>query len=342
MVRKLLMLMVAANATLGRCAGDDDLELKLAASRGEFLLGEPVVVTGSLVNTGQSAIVETPVHRLYPYEDTFLSSDGKEFAHYAMGIFGCGKVVGQPATLNAGQAWDFEKRILYAFERKSKLAFEKPGDYFIKIRYPLISKKWRRLESNTIKVHIRRPEGSEAEVFATIRAPEVLYFLQSGLLEDGHEDVPATIIELLRSFPETTYRPALEWALSEYYKDRRGRFNRDEALADKELTELREVLKIEEPLPGPFPDDGRLDVKVSHYFPKSTPLNEVLDELSKQSGIPLGLHPELRIRSLTTARNTCALRTFMGYLDAFEAAWVPDGKGYYLIPVSESPPDEAP
>lgn len=313
------------------------LEVTLSSDQKEYLLGEPIALTVGVTNSGKE-----PIQLVRPLEGygivTLLSEDGVNFAEYRMGIFGVGAAQWKPQALQPGETWTLKLRILYRYDRASRLAFERPGTFFIKVQYTLLphtSTGARPVDSNVLAIEVKRPERVDVDVWKRIRSPDFLYFLQSGLEPEGDKAVPRKAVELLETFPQTTYAGALKHALGEYYRRRRMKMTREEIIEDPQLERIRAVTGIVEPPEGPFPDDRRLDVEITTHFPGWTPWEEVLEEVRRQSGVPLGLAPELREGKTKSMKVTRPLRRFMRSMDAHDRKWLPEGEGYRLVPVPE-------
>ncbi|MDQ3815133.1 MAG: hypothetical protein M3347_14485, partial [Armatimonadota bacterium] len=61
-------------------------------------------------------------------------------------------------------------------------------------------------------------------------------------------------------------------------------------------------------------------------------LEEVLFYFSQQTGVPLSLDPKLKNNRLRSLRVTETLREAIKGLGGPEFEWIPDGKGYRLVP----------
>ena len=85
-----------------------------------------------------------------------------------------------------------------------------------------------------------------------------------------------------------------------------------------------------------FPQDKRLDQQVTYNYPQQTPYTEVLAELSRQTGISLSLHPDLKKRSRASLETMEPLRETMRSLGSYKALWIRDGDGYKLIPAPQT------
>jgi len=315
------------------------LALTVVSDRARYLLGDPVVLAGSLRNTEKEPIRECradlPLHA--NAVDIFISADGVRFLEYRTGIYDIAKVERPLETLEPGQEWTFQLRVLYTFQRPSRLAFERAGKHFVKLVYPLISRGGRHrvvVESNVVSIDVRAPEGADAEVWRQINTPDFLYFLQSGY--DRHKDakIPTQALDLVRKAPKGGYAEGLRQGLREYYRVcveeqfYQGQFA-------SQLEEIRQLLgipkkKLRQDL---FPQDKRLDVNVRVDFPVQTQMKEVLRVISAQSGVTLRVAPEFELRSLLALPNTCPLREFMYREQNSGAVWIrEDDGGYRLVP----------
>jgi hypothetical protein len=108
------------------------------------------------------------------------------------------------------------------------------------------------------------------------------------------------------------------------------------------LRNWRRILGIEEPLPELrresklFLDDRRLDIRVTYDFPEPIPVEEVVQQISKQTGVPLRVAPGMGIHRMRGgSKPTRTLREFMDARHGHGAAWVRDGDGYKLVPAED-------
>jgi hypothetical protein len=98
-----------------------------------------------------------------------------------------------------------------------------------------------------------------------------------------------------------------------------------------------EVPKLEPA--GPFPDDPRLDAKVTCDYPTPTTMLLFFRDLSKQTGIPLTVPPELEDGRITCVKHTESLRTAMRcWTESTNGTWVLDGAGYRFLLAEHAPP----
>jgi hypothetical protein len=256
----LALLTLLGAITRGAADERPQLTLTLTASQSAILLAEPVLLVGALKNTGKQPVKEYRADRPHHAEavDIFTSRDGVEFEEYRMGIYPTGKVERSLETLHPDEAWTFELRVLYTYKRPSRLAFERAGKYYIKVDYPLISASGRHrqvVQSNVVCVEIKAPEGMDAKLWEEISKPHFVYFLQCGLVKEGHAQVVPRAVQLLRAFPKSGYHDAIKWALQEFYRERISTIGQFTAQKEPELEKIREVLGIPKVPDGPFLED---------------------------------------------------------------------------------------
>jgi len=331
------VVIVLAQSASGATDEVRSLKLTIRAPREKYLLGEPVPLRGALRNVGKEPFTEVradlPIrhHAL----DILVSDDGIHFGEELRLPSGDGKVKRRRDTLEPSQEWVFDLRVLYTYSRFSRLALERPGQHFIKVGYPLLSRSARAravVESNVLRVVVVEPEGNDRKVWDQIQEWDFLCFLDSGM---GRAQVARQAFELARAFPQSGYQEALRRSLREYYDAERRRLPADPELPlPSDLEDIRRLLGIPKEPVGPFPDDRRLEVKVTFHFPEQTPLEDVLGLISRQSGVPLRLSPELQVRTMSTLPSAMPLRRFMRQMEGSDTAWVreEDG-GYRLVPV---------
>jgi len=90
----------------------------------------------------------------------------------------------------------------------------------------------------------KAPEGQDAMVWDQMKKADFVYFLHSGAPKDQKKDAIDTALAILRTTPNTRYRPVLRNALAEYYAARRRELNRDVETHDEELQRIRDVLGL--------------------------------------------------------------------------------------------------
>jgi hypothetical protein len=231
-----------------------------------------------------------------------------------------------------GHVRKYEIRVLYEHFTATPLAFAKPGLYWVKVRYPLTherpgppkSSETRRFDSNTILLRINEPQGFDANVWQTLRAPEFLYFMQSGLLPREHPEVPRKSAELLRKYPKNIYEPALRYALKKYYRHERWYGLKDRVFDDPVMEQIRTILGLPREPDGPYQADEILDQVVSFDFGDNMRVDEALKKLSDLTGVPLRVEPHYADRTISGKRENQTLRTIMAefeHLQGKRAFW---------------------
>jgi hypothetical protein len=326
---------------------DAKLEVALASEKAEYLLAEPVRLVVTVKNAGdetlefRQVLVDVGIPEIF----LFLSRDGDSFRKCVWGTSRAHVWVGRTVEKLAPEASKrYDLYVLYEYASESRMAFDAAGPYWLKVIFPLNTRKpsegyrFRPIESNVLRIEIKKPEGLDAEAYETIRRPELLYFLQTPSLEPGREKAAVDAARLYQWIHGSTYDAPVRQALLAYYDARRKELGFKESQADPDMTELRSVLGIFEPPPGPFPDDPRLDVMITYHFPEFTPLSQVLAEISSATGVPLSVSPELAERKNKSLQVTTSLREFMFARAVRDAKWVPRGKGYLLVPAPKTLP----
>jgi hypothetical protein len=310
----------------------------------EYVLGETVQLKVSVTNTTNKTITAMTVYveDSEPEIEIYISKDRDKYERYRMGIYPSVTRTRQTRVLKPSDSWQYTLRVVYGSKAKSRLAFPKPGTYRIKVRYPLFralpppkrkgSYKREEYESNAIRIRIKQPEGIDLKVWKQIQSPHFLYFLQSGYTKRHHEDDPRRAVKILKSVPKSSYADDLRWALKTYYYRDRREAKYLWKIKDDEAHQIRGVTGITVPPPQPFPNDMRLSQMITCDFPQQTPLQEVLQVVSRQCGVTLRLHPLLRVRTMSSVRITLPLRKFMRDRAAHKAEWVRQGEGYLLKP----------
>jgi hypothetical protein len=217
--------------------------------------------------------------------------------------------------------------MLYDAGRESRLAFEHPGIYWLKVVFPLTEPQpleRTEIQSDKLRIVVVEPQKSDAEILTRILDKAFLAFLQTG---GGAKEIALEAAALVKATPNSAYSSALRQALREYYDGYIiGKHNLDE----HEAGLLRSVLGIEAPAAEPFPEDKRLDQIITYHFQTRTPWEDVFKEISQQSGVRLEIDAELRARTMSSLRVTEPLRQFMRNQAAYMAVWEAKGEGYLL------------
>jgi len=316
---------------------DTRLHVTLASSSKAYVLGQPVELTVTAANVGNEP-VGAWVNGLDYQIQVHLAREGEKFERHDGAPDEISYGVHLVEQLLPGKSKVYKLRVLYTFresedlERRRRLAFDAPGTWLVKVRYPL-SPHRRMYESNTIRIDIKAPEGADARVWQQINRAEFLYFLQFGYTRGNNPDVVRKGADLVQAAPESSYHPAIKWALQQHYHRRISNIGQLTAQQDPELEKIREAIGIPKVAEGPFPEDRRLDQLIAYHFPKLTPLEEVFQVISAQSGVGLSLAPTIKGASMSSVAITKTLRAFMKTAAGDNATWVPYGDGYRLVPL---------
>jgi hypothetical protein len=251
-----------------------------------------------------------------------LSIDGKEkpalFMDYTRGdVAGDYVPPGFGLTYPEGYVRERDVTLLYDFGR-SEYLFHAPGEYTLRVLLDiwegdrLETYKVLRLASNSLALTVQDvPQKSQPAVQLWRGREQAIVMLSDSLQEA--QRFPAGLSklqELIQRCPATTYAK----------------------LAKEHLSKLETEGSL-------FPDDKRLDRKVSISFPEMTPLDEVFAYVAKETKVPLSLDDSLKKRRLKSFPLD-TLREFMKWMSAYKAQWIPDGKGYRLVPKEDKPVGE--
>lgn len=324
------------------------LKVRLTTPKKDYVLGESVPLRVTVKNTSNKTLKTWSVDLKWEIGIN-ISRDGNTFKQFTRGTFTDAEVETPVEPLKPRAEKRYFFRVLYTFyrkqtpERRSRLAFDKPGEYFVQVRYPLFPKR-EMFESNTIRIRITQPKGADAKVWEVLNEPEFLYFLQSGLVPKQDQKFPLKTANLLHSVESSSYHPALRYTLQRYYHRlpnprpgfgdvKHGKLFRSALGIEEELVAIVPLLRTR-PL-----SYRKLDVqRVTYHFPNYTLLKEVLDEISRQTGVSLklgpGIHETSRFRSV---RKSVTLREFMQTLvDPGLTTWVHEDNGFRLISVKDA------
>ena len=334
-------------------------------SKKEYVLGEPVVldikatnVSGRDLNASEGEI------------SIYLSKDDHDFQRFQPGlsdVISCGKY--SPRNFALGTTQERREWVVYTempdekkvddgiFLRNSpkirnpvmapadkwgRLALDKPGRYWIKVGYPLAvwdsMPKGQTYESNTVEISVKPPKGVDVKVWQKLNNPRYLFFLQAAQVPWIYQgdkrrtfpEVPGELVDLFTKMPTSSYHDDIKEALTRYYWHRRRPLSPKKAFADEELTLIRKAVGIKDFVNGPFPDDARLDAKITFDFPPMTTRLQAFDYFSDQTGVPLAMDPRME-KSIVTPLPKMSLRTFMRRWNFGLTKWIKHGDGYKLI-----------
>lgn len=324
---------------------DRPVTVVLTSSRTEYVLGEPVVLIMTLKNTGRSDVLAWVDDFSYAV-DLEIGRVGGPFQRYEHPVEMWDNV--DPAIpLPPGQEKVYVFRLLLrrgAQLGESQFVFAEPGRYRAKAKYPLypIYPTQRMVESNTVEFRIKERQGVDAKVWEQINRPQFLRFVQSGEVRREDGDVVQKAVDVLRRWPKSSYDGAIRWALEQHFRERTRGFGKrgvpSDIKLDPELEAICGVLGIRRVPSGPFPEDKRLDARISYAFLEKTAFEHAFEVISTLSGVPLRVHPELRHRSMVSLPQTTTLRTFMARCGE-NVVWVRDGNGYKLVPAAVQEPE---
>lgn len=325
-VSNMLAAYAFAFAIAPTCHAAPSLQITLSTPKKSYVIGEPVPLEVVAKNTSQEVIKTYDIidhsYASCPEFGIYIAREDEGFRSYTPGD--CIQADIAPRRvfdLKPNDTVDYQLRILYANAPPSNLAFPRPGAYRINVEHPQL----RGVKSNTIDIRVTEPEGADAEIWGEIQSQKFLYFLHWGGIAKKDADVAMRAAELLKSYPESSYHDDLRWALRAYYR-------RNPGLGEHEKELIREVAEIAAPAPNLLERDDRLDRVVTFHFPEEVPLGEAIQKLSRQSRVPLEIHPKLKDWGITSARVTRPLREFMEPQAAGTAEWFRQGDGYLLAP----------
>jgi hypothetical protein len=190
-------------AVFGMAMAQDQLKLSVTAEKTEFLLGEPVIVYVTLINTGNEPIQVSsefaPEKDMYSY---FITDPGDSTKRFGP-VF-----VEEPdeiKTLAKNESVGGSARIFYG---GSGYFFPKPGEYTIVVHY-------QNIESPPFKVKVLEPRDEAEKEQASL----ILDHLEVGLflmLEGGDEliDALARINTLIEKYPNSLLTSYVQYAVA--------------------------------------------------------------------------------------------------------------------------------
>ncbi len=334
---------------LGRIAAGDapPAAVALFSPKPRYVLGEPVllhvVVRNLTAETLEMCDVLVNELPLCPEISVYIAAGGGQFRCFVpMPCEEADREYAAVAIKPHGMV-HYVCRVLYADEPRPRLAFPTPGEYRVKVRFPLTlvdrrsgksvepGRSWA-LESNVTKVNVGEPQGQDGVVWQTVQSREFLYFLQRGGPPRDALHVPARAARVLNSVPDSSYHDDLRWALAKWYyeypEDRK-------AMSAEELDLVRKVLGLDRWGEFPGPTDRRLDYYYVDYKPRpgTHRLNDLLAAITRETGVPLrsefryGDYPMRIVR----AREPVPLRVYLERMTALGlTAWFREGDGYVL------------
>lgn len=320
------------------CKSDENgdgagIHVELKSRQEVYLLGEPVLLEVVVTNTTDETVRMVEVHLAFvePEIKVYTSGDGDGFDRWKLGVGGFGRITRRVHDLEPNKPMQYVLRVVHDWQHPARLAFPEPGQFWAKVRFPFReegSASTVDLESNRVAFHVEHPRGDALKIWKQISDPDVLVFMQTG---GAAKELVLDLATLLKSSDRSPYHEPLEWALRRYYAKSLARMT----ITEDEAQLIRDVAGIEMS-PRPLAGDKRLDQVITYHFPEQTPLEDVIGQISRQSGIPLAVHPEFREWMMITARVTQPLRDFMNARAAANSRWVRKGEGYMLAPLDDS------
>ena len=316
----------ASAAAIGRAQPEPDERLPLKTPRREYLLGEPVELELKLRNHAKEVmkVVEVFVEPATYEAPVWISRGNEPFAEFRPSTKAF-KRKRQVFSLNFGEDLEFNYRVVGMPGPEVRLAFPKPGDYRVFVKFPLYlagAAQSVEIASNVVAVRVTEPKGKDAELWNKLKDPQFMSLLQVETVDKNHPKTPLRLAELLRDNPTSGYAVAIRHALAKvYFHDRLG-------LASKDQVHLAGSLKIVH-VDGIA--DDRLNATRKVPLEEKTPLGKVLTSLSKE-GVTLNAADELKARIVTVSSAHSTVRLAMRSLsDQLEASWETRGNGYALV-----------
>jgi hypothetical protein len=319
----------------------DDEETKrlitISIPKRDYLVGEAVLlhITFKNLTERDTRVPESWSEGCEPPIRIHISRDGLRFERFQFGYKDeATSGPGLQRTLKPGDCWAYQLRLLYSRMPPGRLAFNKPGKYFIRTGdEPTAGSNWH-AQSNVLALRIQEPKGVDAKVWGRMQEEKMYSLLQTGMCSDDNivafmaaratEPLPADkhtvaqAVALLREFPESGYRDALTWALRNAY------FREGSEVPAK----LREDIRVT--LGFVVPNDPGLK-NDAYGFRKEMLVAEVLPLLSEYGKIPLDATPELKQQRVQFLRPEQNVGGVMQSLSTqFRAGWWPHGEGYLL------------
>jgi hypothetical protein len=322
----------------------ESLQVTLSAISDDILVGETIRLCVQVENIGSDTIQarELCVDGCEPDIQVLFSRGGHDFKRWRLGIYPDLELMRRTLQLIPRDSWRYAIRLLYSAEAPNGLPFEEPGDYRLKVRFPFWPPgpdaiTW--LESNSIRIRTKQPEGDDLRIWEKLRSDECLRFLQGGFgpYQEVKKDISDDVAHWLLGTPDSAYHPSMRWALGRYY-DRLRRKDWDapnpEDIENGKLYRKALGIVLRDPADSLGGDVRLFTRRVVVGFPEMTPLEQVFAVAEQQTGVPLSCDPALKTRRFSTLKIDQSLAQFMlGFTHRGDTKWVRDGRGYRLVPV---------
>jgi len=304
------------------------LQAELSCANTDPLLGEPVVLTLTVTNTGKEKVQlrDVRLEGVEPDIVTEISRGGGPFTPCRVGLWEPRPVRRSTLTLAPGGSRKYPLKVLVSASEPNALALGSPGEYAIRAAFPVLppstpagSGKRTEIRSNPVSVSVHTPTGVDRQVWAVVSQPLFLAFLHSG--RPKRRKTVGEAFLLLDEFPTSAYYPHIREALKEFWELAPDHFSPEE----RHQLELLGI-GVPEVL---FPDDSRLNIQVTYDFDQLTELGEIVAELSRRSSVPLAAARDVTGRRMSIG-GAHPLRYAMLYLQSTDREWVRRGNGYEL------------
>jgi hypothetical protein len=213
----LTLVTVCAAAALAQSTAAQ-LRLSLVSPKRQYVLGEPVKLQVTLVNTSAA-----PLELLGLLAPRFgslilgISDDNKTFKSYSGPGWGVADTYAKPTQLQAGQQIGQEFTVLWNHPipgARDYLA----GDF----AFPEAITYWLRVQlsdqvpvgpSNIVQISVGNPTGDDAAIWETMKAdPKIAYYMQTPRT-DIEPSYKSQLEALRNKYPNSSYAPYLREAL---------------------------------------------------------------------------------------------------------------------------------
>lgn len=336
----MLLFWPTPNSSPARCPDQNKNPIHLGTARGEYLLGEPVLLQLTLTNLGLEG---------FKVPEAFLQISESEIPIYVDGRrFLLGYPSWRPSShasllLQSGQNWKYWLRVGYGyFEHEheqgappTRLVFDKPGTYTLRTGSGPRDPQPYNQHSNEVSVRIRTPAGVDAKVWQRLQKMEGIFGALQWYEGPWREHVPK-LIDLLEEVPETGYAETFRSALRRFYFSQRLKVSLEERAKIRQLTGITDLREFKDPrldvlIEPPF-DPAKARIRIDGSI--QLRIDTLLEVLAEQSKVPLEATTYLRRRTVGFTKPPPDLRGYMEHdfvTDRLHAWWVKRGDGYVLV-----------